>query len=57
MRPGCGQDGFGEEAKCDFSAFLDSVDAADPELFDTKRETSRESLNARLLKGLEGNLF
>lgn len=40
-----------------FSASLGSVYTADPELFDTRRETSRMSLKARVLKGLKGNLF
>lgn len=41
----------------EFSTSLNSVEAADPELLHTKRKISRESLKARLLKGLKGNLF
>lgn len=43
MQPGCGQDGFVEKADFDFSASLDSIYAADPELFNTKGETTRLS--------------
>ena len=45
------------KGKFGLSASLNSVEAADPELFHTREKLAGESLKARLLKGLKENLF